>query len=115
MFYYFECIYLGTLEDDPEPMKKEPTLPDFFIEYSKTDRDACVGCQQKIEKNTIRVMNVVYDTDNNTAYDGKAVWYHVICFARSRTELGWLQEADALPGFKRLTEDDKEIVRNQIP
>lgn len=60
-------------------------------------------------------MNVVYDSSLTTAYDGKAVWYHVICFAGARSELGWVQSADALPGFKRLSEEDKEMVKNQIP
>lgn len=101
------------IESDNET--KTPTLPDFAIEYAKGDQDSCVGCQQKIKMKEIRVMNVVYDASRNTAFDGRAMWYHVICFAQSRSELGWLQSAELFPGFKRLSEEDRDIVKNQIP
>lgn len=58
-------------------------------------------------------MNVVYD--ENTAFDGKATWFHVICFVGRRNELGWLQSGESLPGFKRLSEEDKEMVKSHIP
>lgn len=98
-----------------ETEPKIPKLPDFGIEYAKVDRDSCTGCRQKIQMKEIRIMNVVYDTDHSSAFDGKATWYHVICFARSRNDLGFLQAADELPGFKRLSEEDKEMVLSQIP
>lgn len=108
-------IILGTHEDEIESEPNVPKLPDFGIEYAKVDRDLCTGCRQNIQVQEIRIMNVVYDTDRNTAFDGEATWYHVICFARSRNELGYLQSAETLPGFKRLSEKDKEMVKNQIP
>lgn len=106
----------GTLEIEPEIETKTPKLPDFFIEYAREGtQDSCAACQQKINKNEVRIMNVVYDTALSTAFDGKAMWYHVICFVGVRSELGWLQSAESLPGFKRLSEEDKEMVKNQIP
>lgn len=92
-----------------------PKLPNFGIEYAREGHDSCAACQQQIKRNEIRVMNVVYDLRRTTAYDGKAMWYHVICFAGARSELNWVQSADSLPGFKRLTEEDKEMARNHIP
>lgn len=63
-------------------------------------------------------MHVQYSTDltvENFSFGGKAMWYHVPCFVRSRSTIGWLESAEALPGFKRLPEPDKEMVKKQIP
>lgn len=104
--------FIGTLELEPtEPDK----LPDFAIEYAKTNRDLCLGCDQRIKKSEIRIMKVVHSSPYTTVFDGIATWYHVLCFARLRSELNWLQSAEAFPGFRRLFEEDKEIVMNYIP
>lgn len=103
------------MDIEPDVEKKVPTLPDFGIEYAREGHDSCAACAQNIKKTEIRIMNVVYDIHLSTPYDGKAVWYHVICFVGARTELGWLQSGESLPGFKRLSEEDKEMVKNQIP
>lgn len=105
----------GTLDIEPDVEIQAPKVPDFGIEYTKKEQDSCEACQQKIKKDEIRIMNVVYDVSRNTAYDGKAMWYHVICFVGRRNELGWLQSGESLPGFKRLSEEDKEMVKNHIP
>lgn len=52
---------------------------------------------------------------NDMLQTGKAEWYHVACFVRLRSEIGWLCCGDSLPGFKRLSNDDKEMIQNQIP
>lgn len=92
-------------------------LPDFCIEYTRSERDSCVGCKQTIRVPEIRVMNVVYNTDltvENFA-SCKAQWYHIPCFVMNRHELGWLESAALLPGFKRLSVKDQEMVTKQIP
>lgn len=66
----FFAFNAGTLEIDLEIENKAPKLPDFGIEYAKIE-DSCTGCQQKIKAQEIRIMNVVYDTSHNTAFDGK--------------------------------------------
>lgn len=90
-------------------------LPDFGIEYTRIVRDSCAGCYKKIHKGEIRIMKVVYNTGQNTTCDGKATWYHFACFARLRFELDWLQSAESLPGFRKLCEEDKEMLNNLIP
>lgn len=93
-------------------------VPDFSIEYSKSDRDSCKGCNQQIQMNVARIMKFVPDPDvsqNDVLQTGQANWYHVPCFVRLRTEIGWLCAGDSLPGFKRLCADDKEMIANQIP
>lgn len=103
------------MEIDPEIEIKTPKLPDFGIEYAREEQNACASCKQNIKKGEIRIMNVVYDVSRITSYDGRAMWYHVICFLGVRSELGWLQSAESFPGFKRLSEEDKETLKNQIP
>lgn len=89
-------------------------VPDFGIEYTKKCCEKCVGCDQKIRRTEIRILKVVHQ-NSNESFDGKATWYHVLCFARLRRELNWLQSADSLPGFNRLFEEDKEMIRNSLP
>lgn len=95
-----------------------PKSSDFSIECVKMQRDHCVGCEQKFVLSQIRIMHVVYCTDltvENFSFGGKANWYHLQCFARLRSQIGWLQSGEMLPGFKRLSEQDKEMVKKQIP
>lgn len=48
-------------------------------------------------------------------FGGQAIWHHVDCFAKMRSELGWYETAEKLPGFKRLSKEDQEKVIEQIP
>lgn len=89
-------------------------VPDFGIEYAKKCCDKCAGCDQKIKRTEIRILKVVH-MNGNKLFDGKATWYHVLCFARLRRELNWLQSAESLPGFNRLFEEDKEMINNYLP
>lgn len=115
----------GNVENESKTESKEQKqqqekakLPDFHIEYTRSERDACSGCKHMIRVPEIRVMNVVYTTDltvENFSFGGKATWYHVPCFVRKRHDLGWLESAELIPGFKRLSEADKQMVKKQIP
>lgn len=102
-----------------EKLKSEsPKLCDFNVETTKAVHDSCNGCRQKFVIPEVRIMHVVYKTDltdETFLFGGLATWYHVICFARSRSELGWLESGENLPGFKRLLDKDKEIVKKHIP
>lgn len=100
---------------DDETESEKVAVPNFGIEYSRSARDSCNGCNQKIGAGIVRIMKVVQDENQNAVYDGKAVWYHALCFARLRSELNWWHAADAIPGFKRLAEEDKKILNEQIP
>lgn len=108
-------MYLGTHENEPETSNKTPKSPDFCIEYTKFEQDSCIGCKQKIKKQEIRIINIEYDLSHGNALDGNRNSYHVVCFARSRAQLGWLKSADSLPGFNGLSEEDKQMITKQIP
>lgn len=93
-------------------------VPDFAIEYTKSVRDLCEGCTQQFKLGELRIMRFVPDADvglNDVLQAGRAYWYHLVCFVRLRTEIGWLRSGDLLPGFKRLSEEDKNMIENQIP
>ena len=106
------------LKEGPKVQRAKAKPPDFHIEYTRSERDACTGCKQMIRVPELRVMNVQYVTDltvDNFSFGGKATWYHIPCFVRSRYDLGWLDSAESLPGFKRLSEEDKQLAKKQIP
>lgn len=90
-------------------------LNDFGIEYAKSGRAACPGCFLKISKDEIRIKKTVYDTEVGMKFGGQALWHHVECFAQLRTELGWLETAELLPGFNALSKDDQQMVLKHIP
>ncbi|KAJ6648922.1 Poly [ADP-ribose] polymerase, partial [Pseudolycoriella hygida] len=89
-------------------------LRDFGVEYSKSARAHCCGCRQKIAKSIVRVKKVVYTTEVGINYGGQALWHHLECFAKLMVELGWYGGGDQLPGFKNLTEEDKQLVLTTI-
>lgn len=123
IFFYSFISCLGIVEAE-RPAKKAkvselPKAADFSIGCVKDERDNfCDACKQKFVISNVRIMHVEYCTDltvEHFSFGGKALWYHVPCFARLRSKIGWLQSGDMLPGFKRLPEQDKEMVKKQIP
>lgn len=90
-------------------------MKDFGIEYAKSGRANCRGCEQKILKDQIRIKKVVYDTEVGRKYGGETLWHHVECFAQVRTDLGWLEKGEFLPGFDSLKEEDKSEVKKALP
>lgn len=89
-------------------------LKDYGIEYSKSGRAACRGCEQKILKGEVRIRKTVYDTEVGMKYGGQPLWHHVECFAQLRQELGWLDKGANLPGYNTLKPEDKEVVDKAI-
>lgn len=88
---------------------------DFGIEYAKSGRAKCAGCHQTIPKDEIRIKKTLYDTEVGMKFGGQAIWHHVDCFAKLRSELGWFASADMLPGYKSLAKEDKESVKVNLP
>lgn len=63
----------------------------------------------------MRIKKVVHDTEVGMKFGGQALWHHVECFAQLRTELGWFESGERLPGFKSLNKDDQATVMQHIP
>lgn len=90
-------------------------IKDFGIEYSISGRASCAGCHLKISKDEIRIKKVVHDTEVGMKFGGQAIWHHVECFAQLRSTLGWFESGSKIPGFKSLSQDDKQTVEKHIP
>lgn len=91
------------------------TFKDFGIEYAKTSRATCRGCEQKILKGQVRIQKTVFDTEVGMKYGGQPLWHHLECFVHLRSELGWLGSGDCVPGFKGLKKDDQSAVLQLLP
>lgn len=90
-------------------------INDFGIENAKSGRASCAGCHLKISKDDVRIKKTVHDTEIGMKFGGQAIWHHVDCFAQLRSELGWFESAEKLPGFKSLSKDDQQTAKKAIP
>ncbi|CAJ1078015.1 poly polymerase 1 [Seriola dumerili] [Xyrichtys novacula] len=96
--------------------KGEKTLNDFAVEYAKSNRSTCKGCEQKIEKDQIRVSKKTVDPEKPQLglIDR---WYHTACFVSRREQLVFKPEYSAaqLKGFNALRAEDKEELKKRLP
>ncbi|XP_064195311.1 poly [ADP-ribose] polymerase 1 [Anguilla rostrata] len=96
--------------------KGEKTLNDFAVEYAKSNRSTCKGCEQKIEKDQIRVSKKSVDPEKPQLglIDR---WYHTACFVSRREELAFRPECSAaqLKGFAGLRAEDQDELKKRLP
>lgn len=121
-FVSIASIGIDEIESDDQNAvaPKNTEVHDFMVGNAKSARDTCIDCHKRFKQNELRIMRVVHEStsdqnQNDELKSGQAQWYHVPCFVTQRSAIGWLQSGDSLPGFKRLTAHDKEIIQKQIP
>lgn len=85
------------------------------MDYSKSNRSTCRGCELKIMKNEIRISKKDFETDVGKRYGGQDMWHHLECFAKLRSSLLFFASGDCLPGFPMLSAEDKKLVREKLP
>ncbi|KAK1796119.1 hypothetical protein P4O66_009200 [Electrophorus voltai] len=106
----------GGKSDQKGAAKGEKTLNDFAVEYAKSNRSTCKGCEQKIEKDQIRVSKKTVDPEKPQLglIDR---WYHTGCFVSRREELAFKPEysASQLKGFAALRDEDKVELKKRLP
>ncbi|KAM4632765.1 poly [ADP-ribose] polymerase 1 [Polymixia lowei] len=106
----------GGKADQKGGAKGEKTLNDFAVEYAKSNRSTCKGCEQKIEKDQIRVSKKTVDPEKPQLglIDR---WYHTACFVGRRDELAFKPEYSAaqLKGFNALRAEDKDELKKRLP
>ncbi|KXJ68804.1 hypothetical protein RP20_CCG001602 [Aedes albopictus] len=90
-------------------------LKDFGVEYAASGRAVCRGCEIKILKDEVRIKKVDYTTEVGMKYGGQALWHHAECFAKLRSELGYFEKGESLPGFNNLKKEDKAKVKELLP
>lgn len=91
---------------------------DFILEYAKSSRAKCNLCDQKIEKETVRIAKYDYDVQavwNAGANAGPVPrWYHDKCFAKSLEKLSFFGQIELVKGFKSLEKDDQKALKKLI-
>ncbi|XP_077567914.1 poly [ADP-ribose] polymerase 1 [Stigmatopora nigra] len=94
----------------------EKTLNGFAVEYAKSNRSTCKGCDNKIEKDQIRVSKKTVDPEKPQLglIDR---WYHTACFVSRREDLDFKPEYDGaqIKGFAALRAEDKEELKKRLP
>ncbi|XP_061741748.1 poly [ADP-ribose] polymerase 1 [Nerophis ophidion] len=96
--------------------KGEKTLNGFAVEYAKSNRSTCKGCNLKIEKDHIRVSKKAVDLEKPQLglIDR---WYHTACFVGRREELDFKPEYSGaqLKGFNVLRAEDMDELKKRLP
>lgn len=88
---------------------------DFSIEYAKSSRATCKGCEEKIVKDEIRISKKDFESMEGRKYGGIDRWYHLDCFVKIRTDLEFFDQADSLAGIKALSKEDQATVKKGLP
>uniref|UniRef100_A0A182XE12 Poly [ADP-ribose] polymerase n=1 Tax=Anopheles quadriannulatus TaxID=34691 RepID=A0A182XE12_ANOQN len=91
------------------------SLKDYGVEYAPSGRAMCRGCEIKILKDEMRIKKVAYDTEVGMKYGGQPLWHHAECFAKLRSELGYFEKAESLPGYRSMKPEDQKILRGLLP
>lgn len=90
-------------------------LGDFSVEYAKSGRAMCRGCEQKILKDEVRISKKDFESDAAKRYGGADLWHHVDCFVKLRDELQYWAAGSELPGITALTKEDQQSVKEKLP
>ncbi|KAH7707050.1 hypothetical protein AAVH_25723 [Aphelenchoides avenae] len=81
----------------------------YLAEYAKSGRSQCRTCRNVIEKNTLRLAEVV-----NNEYGKNTEWHHFVCFWKKNHQFTTKDCARAFGGFWKLTEEDKKKLREHF-
>lgn len=88
---------------------------DFRVEYAKSNKSTCRGCDEKIIKGETRISKKDYDSEEARRFGGLDRWHHVECFAKLRADFGYYGRGDELPGAKELSKEDRESLKAALP
>lgn len=87
---------------------------DFMVEYAKSNRAKCNLCEEKIEKNAVRLGKLDYDAETHWKAGPVPRWFHVECFAKSMEQLEFFGQIEKIKDFGDLEEEDQEILKKKI-
>ncbi|XP_070152287.1 poly [ADP-ribose] polymerase [Polyergus mexicanus] len=88
---------------------------DFRVEYAKSNKSTCKGCDEKIIKGEMRISKKDYESAEARRFGGLDRWHHVECFVKLRADLGYYGSGDELPGIKELSKEDKNSLKTALP
>ncbi|XP_076760551.1 poly-(ADP-ribose) polymerase [Xylocopa sonorina] len=90
-------------------------LRDFLIQYAKSSRSTCKGCEERIVQGEIRVSKKDFESEHGKKYGGIDRWYHLECFVKIRESLEFYESGDKLPGKDELSKDDQKKLKTVLP
>ena len=85
------------------------------MEYAKSSRATCIGCQEKIIKGETRIAKKDYESEEARRFGGLDRWLHVECFVKLRADMGYYGRGDELPGAKQLSKEDQANLKASLP
>lgn len=100
-----------------ESSSTEPAnYPDFTTEYAKSNRSTCRGCDNKIDKDEVRVSKKDFETQRAKMYGPQDLWYHIDCFVKDREELEFATDMnpEKITGFRTLKKEDKDLLVSKL-
>ncbi|XP_033221559.1 poly [ADP-ribose] polymerase [Belonocnema kinseyi] len=92
-----------------------PATLDFKVEYAKSNRSKCRGCEETIVKGEVRISKLDLESEEAKRFDGLDLWHHVPCFVKLRNDLEFFAGGDTLPGIKSLTPEDQQMIKTNLP
>lgn len=92
-----------------------PATLDFKVEYAKSNRSKCRGCEETIVKGEVRISKLDLESEEAKRFDGMDLWHHVPCFVKLRNDLEFYGSGDTIPGIKSLSPEDQQMIKTNLP
>ncbi|UJR16963.1 hypothetical protein I4U23_003861 [Adineta vaga] len=86
----------------------------FTVEYAKSNRSRCHGCDSSIDKDTLRLSRKNFTSRRARRYGPVDEWYHVDCFNQMKTDLAFVGTAESFSGFADLNNGDQKELRDKF-
>ncbi|CAM4807466.1 unnamed protein product [Rotaria magnacalcarata] len=83
----------------------------FSAEYARSNRSTCHGCNDRIEKDLVRLSRKVSTSHTSVLTDQ---WYHVDCFKEQKDELNFDGTAETFLGFNELNKEDQTELKKKF-
>ncbi|CAF1511392.1 unnamed protein product [Adineta ricciae] len=84
---------------------------EFCVEYARSNRSTCHGCNSKIEKDLVRLSRKVSSAHTSVPTDE---WYHIDCFKEHKDELLFDGNAETFVGFNNLNKEDQTELKKKF-
>lgn len=87
---------------------------DFLVEYAKSNRAKCNLCEEKIDKDSIRLGKLDYEAE--TQWRGGPVprWFHIECFVKSQQQLEFFGQVEKIKNFEDLEDEDQKMLKKKV-
>ncbi|CAM4799055.1 unnamed protein product [Rotaria magnacalcarata] len=86
----------------------------FSVQYAKSNRSTCHGCDASIDKDILRLSRKNYTSKRARRYGPTDEWYHVDCFNQMKNDLGFVGTAESFSGFNDLNKEDQMELKEKF-